>query len=157
MRRSGRWRKISSKKVRCGRIFFSLLILVLFTAGGCLDRMSVPVVEVEVEIGLNDTTGEPVILNMTATPTMINALKAPKASSTVDFPSVSAVAIHNFKEVGYWGAAGYTGPGSYAFTLGFPSSVEMNEGDTIVVEVRITDAHGDNKDLKRQHIEWGES
>ena len=130
-----------------------LIVLVAIAAGGCLDSMSVPVVEVEVEIGL-DEGGETVITSVNAAPMMINALKAPKTSSTVDFPSVSVVAIHNFKEVGYWGATAYTGPGGYEFILAFPGGVEMSEGDTIVVEARITDENGDRKDVERKYIEW---
>lgn len=143
------------RKYRRSILLLLFITLVGIAASGCLDKMNVPVVGVEVEVGFNETTSRPVITSMNVTPMTINALKAPKESNSMDFSnSISAFAIHNHKEIGYWGAIEYTGPGTYEFILGFPTGVEMAEGDSIIVEVRIRDEAGNMTARERQYIEW---
>ena len=138
-----------------GQLVAISLVLVMVALAGtcCIDRLRAPVIQVKVEVGL-DENGVATITGMNVTPEVVNALRAPKASSTVPFPCVSAFAIHNFREIGYWGAVAYTGPGSYELTLAFPPQVEINEGDMILIEARITDESGKVVDREIRRIEW---
>ena len=152
---------LSELKNRSGRdnmiksVFLLFVLVSAVVAGGCLDSMQVPVIKVVLDVGLNETTGNPVIEKVDMTPMTINALKAPKASSTRDIAnSVSGFAIHNFRNIGYWDAVEYKGPGNYELTLAFPSGVEIKKNDTIAVEVRITDDRGKRVAVARRYLTW---
>jgi len=150
-------KNLSASSALIKSVFLLVVTVSAVIAGGCLDSMQVPVIGVLLEVGLDDA-GDPVILEMDATPMMINTLKAPKSSSTRNISgSVSAFAVHNLKNIGYWDAVGYTGPGSYELTLAFPSGVEVKANDTIVVEARIADEAGNRVAVERQHITWESS
>jgi len=133
------------------------LILAVFLIGvlacGCIGTQ-VPVVEVKAKIVLEGD--KPVIQQMNVTPTTVNVLNAPKASSMVDFPSVDAVAIVNGRYISYWDAKPYTGEGTYNLLIGFKKGTEPKEGDVVRVVVKVVNEEGESRTTKIKDIIWRE-
>lgn len=115
-------------------IFISLLTISITSMG------KEPIITVKAEVSVTEDNTAIRIVNLEQD--AVNPVKAPRGSSTTNFPSVDALAIINNAKVSYWASNSYEGNGTYDFTIGFSEAVAPQSGDVVKVVVKVVDAGG---------------
>jgi len=116
------------------------VIFIGFLTISIMSKEEVPIINVKAEVTV--IGGKPAVKIVNAEQNAVSPLKRPRGSSTVDFPSVDALAIINNAKISYWAAKDYHGNGTYDFVIGFPEGAMPEQGDPVKVIVKVVNEKG---------------